>query len=122
MPDLAEFVYVDTALGALNRRNRVRRLEDLDFKEGGTERYISHRRATEALLEWTRTHTNANGQPTIEGFPGEVWDPSLPFDFDDRHDPAHALDWMRQFLDRLEREDVPLDALRIYFSGPRAFT
>jgi len=121
MPELAEFVYVDTALGALNRRNHVRRLEDLDFKEGGAERYISHRRATSALLDWTRTHTNANGQPTIEGFDGEVWDPSLPFDFDDRHDPAHALDWMRQFLDRLEREDVPLDALRIYFSGAKGF-
>lgn len=121
MAELAEFVYVDTALGALNRRNHVRRLTDLDLKEGGAERYISHRRATEALLDWTRTHTNANGQPTIEGFPGEVWDPSLPFDFDDRHDPAHALEWMRQFLDRLEREDVPLDALRVYFSGAKGF-
>jgi hypothetical protein len=121
MPELAEFVYVDTALGALNRRNHVRRLTDLDLKEGGAERYISHRRATAALLDWTRTHTNANGQPTIEGFDGAVWDPSLPFDFDDRHDPAHALDWMRQFLDRLEREDVPLDALRIYFSGAKGF-
>ena len=120
-PELTEFVYVDTALGALNRRNHVRRLGDLDLKEGGAERYISHRRATEALLEWTRTHTNAHGQPTIEGFPGEVWDPSLPFDFDDRHDPAHALEWMRQFLGRLEREDVPLDALRIYFSGAKGF-
>lgn len=121
MVELAEFVYVDTALGALNRRNHVRRLEDLDFKEGGAERYISHRRATSALLDWTRTHTNANGQPTIEGYDGAVWDPSLPFDFDDRHDPAHALEWMRQFLDRLEREDVPLDALRIYFSGAKGF-
>jgi predicted transcriptional regulator len=121
MPELAEFVYVDTALGALNRRNHVRRLTDLDLKEGGAERYISHRRATEALLEWTRTHTNANGQPTIEGFDGAVWDPSLPFDFDDRYDPAHALVWMRQFLDRLEREDVPLDALRVYFSGAKGF-
>jgi hypothetical protein len=121
LPELAEYVYVDTALGALNRRNRVRRLSDLDLKEGGVERYISHRRATSALLDWTRTHTNANGQPTIEGFDGAVWDPSLPFDFDDRHDPAHALDWMRQFLDRLEREDVPLDALRIYFSGAKGF-
>jgi len=121
MPELAEFVYVDTALGALNRRNHVRRLTDLDLKEGGAERYISHRRATSALLDWTRTHTNASGQPTIEGFDGAVWDPSLPFDFDDRHDPAHALDWMRQFLDRLAREDVPLDALRIYFSGAKGF-
>jgi AAA domain len=121
MAELAEFVYVDTALGALNRRNHVRRLGDLDLKEGGVERYISHRRATSALLDWTRTHTNASGQPTIEGFDGAVWDPSLPFDFDDRHDPAHALEWMRQFLDRLEREDVPLDALRIYFSGAKGF-
>jgi hypothetical protein len=117
----AEYVYVDTALGALNRRNHVRRLSEVDFRDNGAERYISHRRGPAALLEWVHSHHNASGNPTIEGFDGEVWDTSLPFDFDDRHDPAHALDWLRQFLDRLAREDVPLEALRIYFSGAKGF-
>ena len=123
MPDpvWSEFVYVDTALGALNRRNHVQRLSDVNFKDEGAERYISHRRGTAALFKWTLSHRNDSGQPTIEGFDGEVWDPSLPFDFDDRHDPARALGWLRQFLDRLENYDVPLDALRIYFSGYKGF-
>lgn len=121
LADTSAYVYVDTALGALNRRNHVRRLNEIDFRDGSPERYISHRRATIALLDWVTNHQNANGNPTIEGFDGEVWDPSLPFDFDDRHDPAHALDWVRQFFDRLRREDVPLDALRVYFSGAKGF-
>jgi hypothetical protein len=115
------YVYVDTALGALNRRNQVRRLSEVDFRDDSPERYISHRRATVALLEWVQGHQNANGNPTIEGFDGEVWDPSLPFDFDDRHDPAHALEWVRQFFERLRHADVPLDALRLYFSGAKGF-
>ena len=37
MPELAEFVYVDTALGALNphRERHVRRLSEIDFKDWG---------------------------------------------------------------------------------------
>jgi hypothetical protein len=118
---LMEYVYVDTALGALNRRNHVRAINDIDFRDAGAERYISHRRASVELVEWTRTHTNSLGNPTIEGFDGKVWDSSLPFDFDDRGDPARALGWVREFLDRLAREDVPLDALRYYFSGAKGF-
>ena len=122
MLDIAStYVYVDTALGALNRRNHVQRLADIDMRDGGAERYISHRRASPALVEWVNSHKNNNGNPTIEGFDGPVWDTSLPFDFDDRHDPAHALEWLRQFLGRLERAEVPLDALRIYFSGYKGF-
>lgn len=118
---LAEYVYVDAALGALNRRNHVVPIHEIDFRNVGAERYISHRRAAADLVAWTRTHTNAQGNPTIEGFDGKVWDSSLPFDFDDRQDPARALEWVREFLARLEREDVPLDALRYYFSGAKGF-
>jgi hypothetical protein len=117
----AAYVFVDTAFGSVAHRNRVRRLSEIDFEDHGRERYITHRRADEALLEWTRSHLNVNGNPTVEGFDGAVWDPSLPFDFDDKHDPAHALGWLREFLVRQERNDVPLDALRIYFSGAKGF-
>src|SRR6266576_1475437 len=119
--DTTAYVYVDTALGALNRRNHVRRLSEVDFHNDSPERYISHRRATSALLDWVNNHQNSSGSPTIEGFDGEVWDAALPFDFDDRHDPAHALEWVRQFFDRLRLQEVPLDALRVYFSGAKGF-
>jgi len=114
------YVYVDCAFGSVARRNHVRRIADIRY-DTGPERYISHRRATESLLTWVRTHTNAAGNPTVEGFDGPVWDSSLPFDFDDKHDPAHALVWVREFLHRQEQYDVPLDALRIYFSGAKGF-
>ena len=119
-PD-STYVYVDTALGALNRRNHVVRWDDVDYENPGAERYISHRRATADLVEWTRTHVNANGNATVEGYDGLVWDASLPFDFDDKVDPAHALVWVRRFLDRMDAWEVPLDALRVYFSGAKGF-
>lgn len=121
LADTSAYVYVDTALGALNRRNHVRRLNEIDFRDGSPERYISHRRATAALLDWVENHKNNSGNPTIEGFDGEVWDASLPFDFDDRNDPAHALEWVRQFFQRLDSHEVPLDALRVCFSGAKGF-
>jgi len=117
----ATYVYVDTAFGSVARRNHVRKISDVPFEDHGPERYISHRRASEDLLEWTRTHTNAHGNPTVEGFDGATWDSSLGFDFDDKRDPARALGWVREFLERQERNDVPLDALRIYFSGAKGF-
>jgi hypothetical protein len=117
----AIYVYVDTALGGLNRRNHVRPLREVDFKDTGAERYISHRRGSIALVDWTRTHTNASGNPTIEGFDGDVWDASLPFDFDARGNPAQALEWVRQFFSRLEQQEVPLDAVRVCFSGAKGF-
>src|SRR5215831_590044 len=122
MSDLAAtYVYVDTALGALNYRNHPRHYKKLGGDSHGPERYISHRRATADLVEWTRTHVNANGNGTVEGYDGLVWDASLPFDFDDKQDPAHALVWVRQFLDWLEYNEVPLDALRVSFSGAKGF-
>jgi hypothetical protein len=123
MPDLSlsQYVYVDTAFGSVTHRNHVRRIAEVPFDDHGPERYISHRRATEDLLVWTRSHTNANGNPTIEGFDGAVWDSSLAFDFDDKANPAHALGWLRDFLVRLETNEVPLDAPRYYFSGAKGF-
>jgi len=117
----ATYVYVDTALGALNRRNHVVRVGDVDYKNPGAERYISHRRASADLVEWTRTHLNTSGNPSIEGYDGLVWDASLPFDFDDKQDPARALVWLRDRLDYLESYEVPLDALRLFFSGSKGF-
>src|SRR5215831_13751835 len=104
----ATYVYVDTALGALNRRNHVARVGDVDYRNPGAERYISHRRASADLVEWTRTHLNTSGNPSIEGYDGLVWDASLPFDFDDKQDPARALIWLRDRLDYLESHEVPL--------------
>ena len=122
MPEPAGFVYVETALGALNRRNRVRHIRDVvALSNTGAERYISHARGDDALVEWPRTHVNSSGNGTVEGFAGKVWDASLRFDFDNRDNPAVALEWVRDFMARLALADVPLEALRVYFSGAKGF-
>lgn len=122
MPEPAGYVYVETALGALNRRNRVRHIRDVvALPNTGAERYISHARGNETLVEWPRKHFNSSGNGTVEGFDGKVWDASLRFDFDNRDEPGVALGWVRDFLARLALSDVPLEALRVYFSGAKGF-
>src|SRR3954470_22097083 len=112
MPEPAGYVYVETALGALNRRNRVRHIRDVvALPNTGAERYISHARGNETLVEWPRKHFNSSGNGTVEGFDGKVWDASLRFDFDNRDEPGVALGWVRDFLARLALSDVPLEAL-----------
>jgi hypothetical protein len=115
-----KFVYVDTAFGGVNRRNHVKRLDQV-YVNGTPDCYTSHLRAKDDLVKHWQTTKNSKGQSTVSGFPGPVWADSLHLDFDYAADPGRALDWLRQILDRLEAEDVPLDAMRLYFSGAKGF-
>ena len=117
---ISEFIYVDTAFGGVNRRNNVKRLDDVRLN-GLADCYVSHNRATEALLKWRNTHKNENGNPTVAGFDGPTWADNLHLDYDNEADPGQALVWLRQGLDWFEAHDVDLRALRIYFSGYKGF-
>ncbi|HZU76946.1 MAG TPA: DUF3987 domain-containing protein, partial [Dehalococcoidia bacterium] len=59
---------------------------------------------------------------SVAGFSGPARSLVVPFDFDCKADPAHALDDARRLLHLLgERWDVPLEAVRLYFSGSKGF-
>ena len=118
--DTAAFVYVDTAFGGVDRRNTPRALADVRLN-GVADCYISHNRATDALVAWVATHTNDKGNPTVAGFDGPTWAPDLHLDFDSQDDPGIALGWLRGVLDRLESWGADLRAVRIYFSGNKGF-
>jgi hypothetical protein len=118
--DPAEFVYVDTACGDVNRRNKIHRFDQIHV-EGKSECYASYQRSDERLVAWVRHHKNGKGKPTVEGFDGPLWTPYLPLDFDCDGDLPVALGWLRQTLARLDAHGVELRALRVYFSGGRGF-
>ena len=118
--DTAAFVYVDTAFGGVDRRNTPRALADVRLN-GVADCYVSHNRATDALVAWVATHTNDKGNPTVAGFDGPTWAPDLHLDFDSQDDPGIALGWLRGVLDRLESWGADLRAVRIYFSGNKGF-
>jgi P4 family phage/plasmid primase-like protien len=118
-PNLSAYVYVDTATGGWNRRNNVQRVDE--FRPNGKpDTGCSYQRATDELLTYAREHANERGNPSISGFEGPVWTPIWPADFD-ADDPQAALAALRTVLDRLEAWGVPLDALRLYYSGSKGF-
>ena len=118
--DTAAFVYVDTAFGGVDRRNKPRALANVRLN-GVADCYVSHNRATDALVAWVATHANDKGNPTVAGFDGPTWAPDLHLDFDSQDDPGIALGWLRGVLDRLESWGADLRAVRIYFSGNKGF-
>lgn len=117
---LTDYVWVDVAIGGVDRRNHPRRIDEVQLN-GKADCYTSYQRATDYLATWVNNHTNRDGKPTVAGFDGATWTPFLPLDFDCADNPGRALGWLRQMLDRLEAEDVPLDAIRLYFSGRKGF-
>jgi hypothetical protein len=118
--DIADFVYVDTAIGGVNKRNNVKRLDQVRACIL-SDCYVSHNRATIELLTWRNSHKNENGKPTVAGFDGPTWAPDLHLDYDNEADPGQALIWLRQGLDRFEAYGVDLRALGVYFSGHKGF-
>jgi putative DNA primase/helicase len=115
-----DYVWVDVAIGGVDRRNHPRRIDEVQLN-GKADCYASYQRATDYLATWVNNHTNRDGKPTVAGFDGATWTPFLPLDFDCADNPGRALGWLRQMLDRLEAQDVPLDAIRLYFSGRKGF-
>jgi len=49
--DISDFVYVDTAFGGVNKRNYVKRLDEVRLN-GLSDCYVSHNRARVELLTW----------------------------------------------------------------------
>jgi hypothetical protein len=118
---ISEFVFVDTAFGGVNRRNNVKRLDTVRLN-GLSDCYVSHNRATDALVTWVQEHRNESGNPTVAGFDGPTWAGNLHIDLDCAADPGQALEWLRKVLGWLEAVGVDLRSVRACFSGYKGFS
>jgi hypothetical protein len=111
-PPAEAHVFVDTAVGGLDRRNHLQRIGELMLPTGEPEVYASYLRYTEELAAYVER------TGSVKGYRGSAWADRIPFDFDREGDPAGALDDLRRFAQWLhDRWDVPFEAMRCFFSG-----
>ncbi len=117
-----EFLYVDTAVGGVHNRNDVRRKDE--FRPNGQpDVFATYRRFTADFEEYTRNNTQRTGEPSVSGYDGPSLADFYPLDFDNKSDLQAALNGLRRALLILrDRWRVPLEALRIYFSGYKGFS
>src|SRR5687767_12376724 len=115
------YVYVDTATGSEEHRNKVMRADQFRPPTGTRGAWMTYLRYTDGLVEHWRTHRNARGNPTVKKYRGPALATLLPFDID-REDRAHALADARLLFRWLtERWEVPGEAIHIVFSGKKGF-
>lgn len=115
------FIYVEVAVGGVQKRNRV--MPVADFRPyHQTDCYASLLRFPVELLEWRNSHRNGNGHLTVAGYDGPALATFLPLDFDDEENPGRALVTVRRVLGILhERDGVPVESVRCYYSGAKGF-
>jgi len=118
--DASQYIYVDTAAGGVDRRNIVKKFDEVRLN-GLSDCHTSHNRATEDLVKWLQTHENSRGNPTVAGFDGATWADNLHLDIDAEGNLGLALQRLHAVLDRLETWGVDLSSIRIYFSGAKGF-
>jgi hypothetical protein len=118
IPDVDQFVYIDTAVGGPNRRNNVVRFDRFEPPKGATDCYTTVHRFSAQLLDHMRRKKAQCGYLSVSGFEGDAYAPRLPFDFDDAGDVASAFNDGAQFVHTLiNNYGVPPGAIAVYLSG-----
>jgi hypothetical protein len=124
-PPIAEFVYVDTAIGGASHRNRVMRREDLAPPPGASGVYTTYFHYTRELADYATTNPNVepDKRPSVKWFRGTAFATFVPVDFDQEGDPDRARDDAIRAVNTLEaRYDVVPAAVRVAFSGNKGFS
>src|SRR4051794_17642195 len=116
------FVYVDTAIGGPQKRNRVLRIDEFCPAPGESDCYTTVLRFTQDFKDYAASNPSpSTGKPpSVAGYPGVAWAPFFPADFDYENDPARAAADATACLMRWEQDyGLPPDAVRIAFSGSK---
>ena len=115
-PPTTEYVYVDTAEGSVDHRNRVQRLADCAPSPKKVDYYATVLRFPEAFA----THVRLTG--SVKDYTGKALATEVWFDFDDEQDPGRALEDARRLITLLiEVYELDPRAIRIHFSGCKGF-
>ena len=115
---IAGFEFVDAALGGVENRNHVIRIDEIPAQVGmnGKDCYATYFRFTEDLKQYVTANRS------VKGYPGVRYSPFLPFDFDNKLDLAEAQKEAGAFVRNLQLQYDLCDAdLENYFSGAKGF-
>lgn len=116
------FAYVDTATGGVNRRNRVLRLADYRPPPAIADCFATYFRFAADIVDYAAGHRHPRtGGPSVAGYPGAAWTPSVYADFDCAADPDLARADAVAFVERLLALGAPETAIRAYWSGKKGF-
>jgi len=111
-----DYCYVDTALGNVNRRNRVQHIDRLEIPAGTTDAYTTMFRFRGDYHELCETTGSVKGAQNLS-----CWSDFLWFDIDSEH-LLEALANTRQLVINIELIEPTLrELLIIFFSGAKGF-
>jgi len=119
--DNSKFAYVDTAIGGEDHRNHPMDIDSFHPKAGLVGVYTTWLRYDQGLVEWWKSHRNANGRCTVSGYRGPALASFVPWDVDRDTLPAALADarCIVQWL--MNGWDISAAALRVVFSGSKGF-
>jgi hypothetical protein len=122
---IADFIFVDTAVGGVWNRNQVMPLADFRPPPDAQDVYATYLRYTRELPDYANTnpHVEADDRPSVKGFRGQAFAPFFPADFDcagDLNQPRRDVIRAVKMLEA--RFDLPLSAVRLAFSGRKGFS
>src|SRR5262245_14486535 len=117
--DKFQFLFVDTAVGGVENRNKVRDLIAWTPPADTADVFVTWLRFDASFDEYARTNPSpkTGRPPSVAGYRGAALAPFVHFDIDREHDLDAALIDLRRLLDVLEGHGVDLDAIGIAFSG-----
>jgi hypothetical protein len=115
------FPYVDSAVGGVNKRNNVIRLDEY-APNGHVDCFRTYLRFPESFRAHAEHNAQQEGRDSVKGYRGVAKADFVPLDYDDEHDQNRALEDVRRSLRVWEAKyDLPMDAVRIFFSGNKGF-
>src|SRR5213595_6840 len=79
--DLADFLYVDTAVGGVDRRNHVMLLCRFAWPPGAREVFTTYLRFTRDLQDYAATNPSptTGRPPSVANYPGPAYAPRMVF-------------------------------------------
>jgi AAA domain len=115
------YPYVDSAVGGVNKRNNVIRLDEY-APNGHVDCFTTYLRFPESFRAHVEHNAQQEGSQSVKGYRGVAKADFVPLDYDDEHDQNRALEDVRRSLRMWEAKyDLPMDAVRIFFSGNKGF-
>ena len=111
-----DYKYVDTAYGAINRRNHPMEINKIRLPNKPIDCYRTYFRFEKSYID----HFNKNGR-SISQYQGKCISDYIPIDIDSNN-LDEALRIIRDFINYLHYDfDVEFESLYIYFSGSKCF-
>jgi hypothetical protein len=115
------YPYVDSAVGGVNRRNNVIRLDEYS-PNGHADCFTTYLRFPEAFRAHAEHNAQQEGNQSVKGYRGVAKADFVPLDYDDEEDPGRALEDVRRSVRVWEvKHNLPPKAIRIHFSGGKGF-